>query len=681
MTAMTLRIIDCKATPSSIKIFFSDAVNSDPSQPPNSALNPKNYALHRGANSVTVSDCSATIDYESFHHAVLITLNKPPFSPPLPPLAKGNLLGIVVSNVANASGSDGLPDGGQGSGGSDSSVTRVDGDRDDDGDARRTTRAVEDAVSYPVLTEDISFSAPTGRTSGGTPGGSGSAPLGQVATQAIGDVLGWKVRSDDAKGFAGALSAVFALKTVEGRTEVTWTPRTYAVQTDLSGGITGAQASLYLRAQGALDQALPLLDGLYALNPDVDTESITALKGVARSQLTELVNELAVPGGPRVERINQYFQLLLSTPGTKFPPTPLSAFTTDPDQIGGTLGTLRDQLGLRSTQDFVNTLADEQDLSNFRILSDYVTSLAQSWINNLPLFGLNTATPFFGTQLVLLSRQLSVVTESVDEVRFTLDSVFIGPAERQTLKLNFDGAHEPLFAEDLFNWIADFSTNEGPRLIQDGGKFGVQNSFLPIAKRLQHLVRQAEDPNPLNRHLPRGFHTSRVQRALSELAKELGDLVQLAAPISHTITENPTARDLNAIREQIALLTAEVTSGPSPANIVAFPPLLTFFQPQKVGTTSPPQSVTLFNSGAGPLTINSIQPGDRQPPKNAAADFTVIEPIAFPIILAPQATLAVLVKFKAGDRGSRTATLNVNTTPQATPTAALQIPLKGTGKP
>ena len=37
----------------------------------------------------------------------------------------------------------------------------------------------------------------------------------------------------------GGFPASF-LATVGGHTEARWTPRTYAVQTDLSGGITGA---------------------------------------------------------------------------------------------------------------------------------------------------------------------------------------------------------------------------------------------------------------------------------------------------------------------------------------------------------------------------------------------------------------------------------------------------------
>jgi hypothetical protein len=43
----------------------------------------------------------------------------------------------------------------------------------------------------------------------------------------------------------GVLTAVLA--TVGGDTEVTWTPRAYAVQSDLSGGVTGAHAGLYDR--------------------------------------------------------------------------------------------------------------------------------------------------------------------------------------------------------------------------------------------------------------------------------------------------------------------------------------------------------------------------------------------------------------------------------------------------
>jgi hypothetical protein len=675
---MTLRIIDCKATPNSIAVFFSDAVNATAIGDPtfsNSARRPENYLVQQlGATGapVQLNSGNASISYNQFRNAALITPVIPLGSSTAPApwtfLTSGNWIGVTVLNVETASGDDGLP-GFPEAPGQDFFPTLCNGDDDEDRDIRRATRAAEDAVAFPLLTEEVGYApSPLARPPGAPSGGRGPTSLGQTVTQAVSDVLGWKIKPDDPKGFVGALTASFTCDDVEGHTRCIWTPRTYAVQTDLSGGITGAQASLYSRAQDALNQSLPLLDGLYPLDPEADPENIAALKGVARSQLTELVNELGLAGGPRVSRVNQYFQLLLQDPGTAFPPPP--PFVTDPDQIKGTLGSLRDELGLNfTTQDFVNTVQDEQDLSNFRILSDYVTSLAQSWINNLRFFGLNTATPFFGTQLVLLSRQLSVVAESVDEVRFTLDSVFIGPAERQTLALQFDPSDQPLFAEDLFNWIQSFTTEEGPRLIQDGGKFGVHFSFLPIAQQLQHLVKSVQDPNPRNRGLPPGFHTFRVQRSLKQLGDELDELVALAGPITHVIEEEPSNADFDALRRQVALLTAEVGSLPPPAKVAAIPPQLFFAQFQPVNTISPPQILTLFNVGNSSLRIGGItlSPG---------TEFNIVEPQPgdFPITLAAQTTLAVSVAFAPTVSGTATATLTVaynNTT--------LPIPLQGTG--
>lgn len=578
---MGLKIMNCRATPSSITIFFSDfVVNGDVAE---------NYQIQSPVGQ-SIDLTSASLKYvDAQNKTVVIIL-------PSPLLATGNFLTVLANpgRLAN-------PIGGMGKTtfdpGGDSFATRVDGNGSG---ARRTARAVEDAVSFPVLTEEVGYAPSPLATPSGTPsGGSAGAPLGQMVTKAVSDVLGWKIKPGDAKGFVGALSASFTCTEVEGHTECAWTPRTYAVQTDLSGGITGAQASIYFRAKEALDQSLPLLDGLYALDPEADAEDVAALKAVTKSQLTELVNELGLLGGPRVARVNQYFGLLLGA--TTFPANPApnsSLATTDPDQVGGTLGNLRDELGLNfTTQDFVNSVDDEQDLSNFRVLSDYVTSLAQSWVNNLGFFGLNTTTPFFGTQLVLLSRQLSVVAESVDEVRFTLDSVFIGPAERQTLQLNFSGSDSPMFLEDLLTWIQGFASEEGPRLVQDGGKFGVQNTFFPIAQQLQRLVTEAQDPNPANAGLPRGFHTSRVQRALQELGAELVELVRLASPIRHLVTPQPDFGFPFAV-DEVQPSSVSFAALPSSGSATVFI--------RGSGFEAPPKTVVFLGGPAGPITATSV---------------------------------------------------------------------------
>jgi hypothetical protein len=398
--------------------------------------------------------------------------------------------------------------------------------------------AIRDIAAYPVLTEEVGYPpSPLARPAGMPVPTSGTSALGRTATKAISDVLGWQVKPDP-KAFVGALTASFSLKEVAGHTEATWTPRTYAVQTDLSGGITGAQASVYTRAKGALDQSLPLLDGLYALFEEAKPEDVEALRATVRSQFTDLVNELGLLGGPRIARVTQLFFLLL---GQQLPQqasaVKLFVLQTDPDQISGSLGNLREEFGFSIAADQVNTVEDEQNVTNFRIISDYLTSLAQSWLNNLQFFGLQTATPFFGTQLVLLSRQLSVIAEKTNEVRFTLDSVFIGPADRQTLQIQFTSGDPPMFLEDLLTWVDSFASEEGPQLIAEGGKFAVGQSFVPIATQLQRLVQGL--PSTATGSLPPGFGTFRVQSSLRDLADSLQQLVSLAAPISHVITPEP----------------------------------------------------------------------------------------------------------------------------------------------
>ncbi len=393
----------------------------------------------------------------------------------------------------------------------------------------------DELTSFPLLTESRGT---TPSTPSAIRGVLTSGPLGQVVEGAIQQVLGWKPRTDDPKGFVGALNQSFKAMEVDGARQFTWLPRTYAVQTDLSGGLTGAQASLFSRAQNAIDQMLPLLDDLQALRVDVDEENLDALRSLVRSQITELVNELGAAGGPRVARVDQLFNVLLGPAAFQSLPE------MDPDKVGGQVGVLRGILGMEGGK--VNTVDEEQNLTNFRILVDYLTSLRQSWIANRQFFERPTSKPFFGTQLVLLSRQLSVVAESVDELRATMDSVFIGDAERQTLRINFpnsvtlpDKTTEPaatntMFIEELLSWVSTFASSEGPNLIQEGGKYGVQFSFLPTAKMLRNLVSGAKQPQ--NMDIPNGYQTARVQRALQELAIHLHELVNLAIKIEAPTT-------------------------------------------------------------------------------------------------------------------------------------------------
>jgi hypothetical protein len=412
-------------------------------------------------------------------------------------------------------------------------------------------KAVEESVvdlsAYPILTEEVGYPpSPVSRPSGGQGPSTGGAQggLGQVAARAIGEVLGWKASASDAKGFVGALTQSFSLIEVEGRTESKWNPRSYTVQTDLAGGITGAQASLYARAQVAQEKCLPLLDGLYALDPRADPEYVTALRGMAKSQIAEIVKQFGVVP-PSILRVNTYFHILLGVDRRHLIPESRAMVETSPDLIGGTLGDIRKIYGIYFQHDhkdnpLSNSIEDEQNITNFRVIADYMTSLLLTWLGNYEYFKLTMgrAPAFLGTQLILISRQFNVIAETVNEVRFALDSVFIGPNERQQLLLEFhpiDGHHLPgMYLEDILTEIEGTVTDEGPRLIKDGGRIALYNNVLPVVKTLIDMIEGAHHPKNIH-ELPDAFRTPRVRRSLDDLRDQLNYLYTLADQVGMKI--------------------------------------------------------------------------------------------------------------------------------------------------
>jgi hypothetical protein len=440
---------------------------------------------------------------------------------------------------------------------------------------------------YPILTEELGY-PPSPAAGGGATSRAGGAGrnggLGPIVNRAIQDVLGWKIKPGDATGFVGALNQSFQLKTVEGSVVSTWNPRSYVVQSDLSGGITGAQASIYTMAKTLVDQMLPLLDGLYPLDPAANLEDVAALKDIVTSQLTNLCSEIGYEGGPRVVRVQEYISRLLGVglhvsaatgtptlvPTTRQPPSgsplhrvfprdewpPISRYTLNPPAnywndacfVLGSLGDLRDVLGLFSLQVkniesfssvpfYINTIADEQDATNFRILVDYANSLYNAWNNSIQFFA-GTQSQFLGTQLIFISRQLGVISEVVDEVRFVLDSVFIGPAQRDTLQVVFrphdDNIEAPLrhlppiYLSDLLRWIQDYVGPEAQDVIQNAGKLGIGEDFMSM---VSHLYLQAYALYKFAARSGPPLSTSRVLPSLYKLVHQLSELYNMAEPV------------------------------------------------------------------------------------------------------------------------------------------------------
>ncbi|MEV0703451.1 hypothetical protein AB0I53_36815 [Saccharopolyspora sp. NPDC050389] len=355
---------------------------------------------------------------------------------------------------------------------------------------------------------------------------------GDIASKAISDVLGWKWRGGDTKGFAAALTGSFELKRVEGHTEATWTPRGYAIQADL-GAVTGGQASLAARARSAIKDATALLDSLKPLRPGSDRENGEGFRSLVRHELEEIRKELESPL-LRVPRVDQLFLLLLGNP----------ASAVDPDLVRGHLGELRDEFGLIGG--LVNTIEEERIQTSFITLVDWVLSLYRGWLDARgridPFAQPETGqAPFFGPAVVALSQLLSAAAVQTEELVAALSSVSIHRGDREVLRIpDPDGGSMSLGG--LLRWTYEFTCFEGRKLIEVAGKDGVDSAFLQVAERLERIVgnlpRRGDDgtqdvPGNYRATLPPGFFSSRVQRAVDELHDHLQEIVRVARPIRH----------------------------------------------------------------------------------------------------------------------------------------------------
>jgi len=630
---MPLTLISCSVSKNAIKILFSHPVDET------SAQNKDNYLVYSPSIGTTpVQPSKVALEHPA---DTFVTLTFPANIA----FTSGDSVTVTVSDIDPKDPQQSGLEGGS------ADVTGRVRDRSRTG---KIVKDVEDAVSYPILTEEVGYRSSPLASAGvpAVPGASGGVNLGLMAAKAVTDVLGWKANAADAKGFVGALNQSFTLTDVEGHIVSKWTPRSYAVQTDLAGGITGAQASLYSRAKDALDQCLPLLDGLYPLDPEADAEYVKALREMAKSQMNEIVKQLGAIGGPSVLRVETYFRILLGV--TLASPPPPDADKLDPKC---TLGSLRDTFGIAFVGNpFSNSIADEQDITNFRIIVDYMLSLWQSWINNRSYFllGQNNGEAFFGTQLVLISRQFSVIAETVNnEMPLALDSVFIGLSERQTLLLQFaDPKTPPMFLEDILKEIELLVTEEGPRLIRDGGRVAVNNNLLPVTQSLLNLVEQARNPFNID-DLPEGFKTARVLNAIDNLRDQLIELVRLCEPVGRDVPPP----------EQSALQ-PRGPGLPPKGGLLVLPPVVDFGEISSGSSST--QCFTIANCTRDTILLDGV---------NVSGDQFRAKAKAYPIRLKSMQTVAVSVEFTPSQKGKYKGTLVFKSNGQT-----ISVPLEGQGK-
>jgi hypothetical protein len=113
-----------------------------------------------------------------------------------------------------------------------------------------------------------------------------------------------------------------------------------------------------------------------------------------------------------------------------------------------------------------------------------------------------------------------------------------------------------MFLEDVLSWVENFATQEGPQLIQEGGKYAVGQSFKTTASSLLEMVQGIPAP-PNSAQLPDGLFTLRVQRSVQDLTDQLQQLVDLASSTSYKITPEhpvpPIKTNAPAVQPRVAV--------------------------------------------------------------------------------------------------------------------------------
>ena len=402
--------------------------------------------------------------------------------------------------------------------------------------ATRPSHRFTDPSPYPILTQDADGATASSGTTR-TDGTAGSPT--RIASEAIRQVLGWRYRSEDVKGFQSALAKSFTART-DGDAITTYRWNRVAAATVDDAEITGALASFYTRTKVAIDQAVPLLDALRPLRPDADPEDTEVTRAIVRDRLLALPGTLAAPGGPPPQRVNTLFLLLLGA-------SPESCHT-NPESVGGELGLLRDRFGLDRRE--VNTIEEELNLTNFVIIVDYVVSLHQTWSSQSRFFNRGgKAEPFLGNQMVLIKNQLDVVADSVNRARAVMESVYFNVAEQQATFLHLGDGQSPMTVAELLDWVLD-ATQLAPDQMQS--KDSVV-AFRVVFEQLHALVAAALNQSRDNlNNSSRGFYTQRVQLAFDSLESSLAAALRLAnqihrgpRPVIATVTSLPGSREPN----------------------------------------------------------------------------------------------------------------------------------------
>ena len=279
--------------------------------------------------------------------------------------------------------------------------------------------------------------------------------------------------------------------------------------TSAAAGLSVAQMILFERAQAALLDAERRLGALQPMQTPADPENVTALRAITLSTYRRLVNEFGRSGGPRTERVDKYFAVLLGTPGLELDPK-------------GLLGKIQAQFALKSG---VNTVEDSANVANFRIVTDNLLDVKASWV----AFPADRKQDF-GEQAGKFSRLLVMIQDDIADVEQAMDDVNFDETDRDSLPIRIatEDEDEPITIQGILSWISEFVVEEGPEMVDQGGALGIAATHLTLEK-LHGLVKELielEESHVVEKN---------VQASLEALLNHLDKAMQTAQRIKSSI--------------------------------------------------------------------------------------------------------------------------------------------------
>lgn len=394
---------------------------------------------------------------------------------------------------------------------------------------------------------DIATFIPTKAESTGGVGGGGGATgsfAAQRVSKVVAQVLGRSIGRDP-KSFMAALTAAFP----EGKDgQIVLEPVRAVVSLEVERGqLAASQGTLFREVQLIVNDALKILDGLHSITFETDKEKAEALTEIVRSEFSSLIGEAGRVDRPRKSRVDEIFAQL----GT---PIPMSG------QTGGHLGLLRKELGLdledvlltESTDDFLVTSEEAQQVASMNLLDQYAGTLSRSFDTFfMTLEGMDPSNGSFSGRLAFVSTLFSVVAASVREVEADMDAVELSQAERRTAFIldptvpmeDASGLETFPFRisiNSILSWVEDFASVEGPDLIAKSGLIGLTRVIGIVTVRLEPLVGElleiskGAEGRPtanLRESSPHpGLTHSRVRNSLQQLDNQLKEFVTALPP-------------------------------------------------------------------------------------------------------------------------------------------------------